>query len=596
MQFGSSKLVLQHGSKVKVGDAEDSVDGTYVNLTGSGTKLSAFQVAVGGRSSTAYTEYDFIKAGGDIYLDPVWKSFGLKFQSVTPGLTDASRDMIRVSPSGDNLLQVVYTDDRGNEKTINWAYKAASTDTTFTLADNGGNPIVVVEGRPIAKDAYFTTSAGEFSHLFRVSSLSADGSSSASADLTDVFSTNSLKLNLGTGNDESRVIDGQTFYIQANSTHLSSVTWGSGAAVNNSGSFVTVFPTIKGRKGEKLAFFVPNATVDSPNGAEANGWKIDLPTGAVNVTLFGNATDPLLRFAAAAKEDGTSSALVGTTVDLNLSEPGNSALLTLGRTTTGGLVYNVTGNLADNNTVIISVVGETGSTARLLQPGLILVEERDDNSDAYAVVVSASTEASGSNNVGIPSNPIFTATEDSATLGSDSTITDYVDLYGTYAKRTTSGQDTLTIYYPDEQVTANLFVLESTATVTQTAGGSSSTVKSAAPVKTALGKLDTEVTSADKSTKSLILVGGPAVNSLVAELATAGKTRDVQWYRDQGAGTALVDLVEDAFASGRSALVVAGHSAADTRAATSALQNYDAYTWASDRVVLKNGVITSGTA
>jgi len=210
--------------------------------------------------------------------------------------------------------------------------------------------------------------------------------------------------------------------------------------------------------------------------------------------------------------------------------------------------------------------------------------------------VTASSETSGSNNVAIPAAPDFTATEDSAALGSESSVTDYVDLYGTYARRTTSGQDIITFYYADDQVTSNVFVLAKEATVTQTSGGAGSTVKSATPVKTALGKLDTEVTSADKSTKHLILVGGPAVNTLVAELATAAKTKDVAWYRSQGAGTALVDLVENAFTSGRSALVVAGHSAADTRSASSRIQNYDAYTWATDRVVLKNGVVTTETA
>ncbi len=145
-------------------------------------------------------------------------------------------------------------------------------------------------------------------------------------------------------------------------------------------------------------------------------------------------------------------------------------------------------------------------------------------------------------------------------------------------------------------MTANVFVLASDASVAQTSGGSGSTVKTASPVKTALGKLDTEITSADRSTRHLILVGGPAVNTLVAELATAGKTRDVTWYRSQGAGTALVDLVEYAFSSGRSALVVAGHSAADTRAATSRVQNYDAYAWTANRVVLKNGVVVADTA
>jgi len=95
------------------------------------------------------------------------------------------------------------------------------------------------------------------------------------------------------------------------------------------------------------------------------------------------------------------------------------------------------------------------------------------------------------------------------------------------------------------------------------------------PVTTALGKLDTEVTTSDKQTKNLILVGGPAVNSLVAELGNAGKHMTLEEYRAEGEGFAIIDYIEDAFATGKAALVVAGHSAEDTRTAANILQNYD---------------------
>ncbi len=585
MQFGASKVVLTNGNKVKVGDSEDSVDGTYVNLTISGRKLSAFQIAAGGRNSND----DFIKAGGGLYVNPVWKSFGISFLSVTPGPTDASRSVIKVTPSGDNLLQVSYTDDRGYTKAINWGYKALSTDTAFKLADNSNNSIVVVEGQPVPKDGYFTTTAGEFSHMFRVSSLSADGSSSASAEIVDQFSGSTIKLNLGTGNDEAKVIDGQTFYTVANSTHLSNVTYGAGANFNSTGNFVTVFPTIKGQRGEKLAFFSANATV----GGLTNGSRIDLPTGALNFTFTNTGGSRLVNITAVPKEDGTASALASALGDFNISSTDSVANVTLGRTSTGGLIYAI--KFPNNYTAAISIVGSAAGP-EISQPGLLIVEEKDDNSDQYSVLTRASSETSGSNNVAIPTAPDFTATEDTSALGSDSAVSDYVDLYGVYARRTTSGQDTLTIYYPDDQVISNVFVLTTDATATQTTGGAGSTVKSAAPVKTALGKLDTEITSADRSTKHLILVGGPAVNTLVEELGTAGKTKDVAWYRSQGAGTVLIDLVENAFSSGRSALVVAGHSAADTRAGTSRVQNYDAYSWTSNRVILKNGVVVADTA
>lgn len=99
------------------------------------------------------------------------------------------------------------------------------------------------------------------------------------------------------------------------------------------------------------------------------------------------------------------------------------------------------------------------------------------------------------------------------------------------------------------------------------------TVKEVVPVTTAVAKLDSEVTSSDKTGKHLVLVGGPCVNSLVADLNTAGKFAYgcADW---PGRNFALVQVVDDAFATGKQVVVVAGTRAEDTRLASSVLQNY----------------------
>ena len=83
---------------------------------------------------------------------------------------------------------------------------------------------------------------------------------------------------------------------------------------------------------------------------------------------------------------------------------------------------------------------------------------------------------------------------------------------------------------------------------------------------------DESITS-DKTTKNVILVGGPAINSLVEELATAGKTPDVTYYRDETKegslnGKALIQYIPDAFKEGYVAIVVSGYEADQTRAAS----------------------------
>ncbi len=70
---------------------------------------------------------------------------------------------------------------------------------------------------------------------------------------------------------------------------------------------------------------------------------------------------------------------------------------------------------------------------------------------------------------------------------------------------------------------------------------------------------DTAVTASDKSDYNLVLVGGPVANVLTAELLTA-----------TGA-TGTVEVVSDAFATGKYAIVVAGATRTETATAATAL-------------------------
>jgi len=93
------------------------------------------------------------------------------------------------------------------------------------------------------------------------------------------------------------------------------------------------------------------------------------------------------------------------------------------------------------------------------------------------------------------------------------------------------------------------------------------------PVTSTIAKLDSEMSSL-KTAKHLILVGGPCVNTLVAELADDGKfsyTCDAWPGRNFG----IIEVIDDGFATGKVVLVVAGTRAEDTRVAASAVQQYD---------------------
>ncbi len=112
----------------------------------------------------------------------------------------------------------------------------------------------------------------------------------------------------------------------------------------------------------------------------------------------------------------------------------------------------------------------------------------------------------------------------------------------------------------------------------------------AVPVTGIVAKLDTQVTDADKD-KALILVGGPVVNTLVAELMNAGKLPYNITNEQPGAGKGVIEVVQDAFKEGKVAIVVAGSDRQGTAIASWILQRYEAY---KDELTGKACVVVSG--
>ncbi|HIH14033.1 MAG TPA: S-layer protein [Nanoarchaeota archaeon] len=106
-------------------------------------------------------------------------------------------------------------------------------------------------------------------------------------------------------------------------------------------------------------------------------------------------------------------------------------------------------------------------------------------------------------------------------------------------------------------------------TVTSTTGGAVS-VSSISGVPVA--KLDSEVS--DKTAYSMIVVGGPCANDLA--LSLSGKTA-AMCAEGYTAGKAKIQLFENAFGGTKTALLVAGYGAADTRNAATVLKDFKSY-------------------
>ncbi len=160
----------------------------------------------------------------------------------------------------------------------------------------------------------------------------------------------------------------------------------------------------------------------------------------------------------------------------------------------------------------------------------------------------------------------------------DSKIDNAMTVYGSFIVDDTDADD-VRAYMPDDQVTYDVYVMKAGVSppATSTTGTTvSQTVEVEAPsLGNGIAKLDSVTTAADKEAKNLILVGGPAANKLVEELATAGKTPDMAYWMSDLQGKYILQAVEDAFATGKTAIVVAGWEAADTQAASLKLATED---------------------
>ncbi len=140
-----------------------------------------------------------------------------------------------------------------------------------------------------------------------------------------------------------------------------------------------------------------------------------------------------------------------------------------------------------------------------------------------------------------------------------------------YSVKSNVESDKVVLGIPPETV-YGLMQFGKIGNTTVTPGG---TVKEVVAVTTAVAKLDSEVSSTDKTGKDLVLVGGPCKNSLVADLKTAGKF--AYGCSDWPARNfAVVEVVDSPFSVGgtNQAVVVAGTRAEDTRLASSVVQNY----------------------
>lgn len=140
-----------------------------------------------------------------------------------------------------------------------------------------------------------------------------------------------------------------------------------------------------------------------------------------------------------------------------------------------------------------------------------------------------------------------------------------------------SGGQKVVVKVPAEALRVKAYVGKAGGTAS-----SSSTYNKIKSIDSAVAKLASEAgVGSVARTKNLVLIGGPCANSLVQELVDGGKIGATFTCKDGNpgagwtSGTAYIWAVDGYFATGKIAIVAAGTDSADTRLATSVLQQYD---------------------
>jgi hypothetical protein len=336
------------------------------------------------------------------------------------------------------------------------------------------------------------------------------------------------------GTNATAYIDGYTYYINATSTAVQ-ITWGTSSTHQSVGATTDVFPIYGLARSEGLVF--GNQTAAQTVALNKN---FTLPTGMLTVSVYNAGAN----FTLADATDATNTVMLNATVV--------SDTITLGRMT-----YNLTRSA---NTVRFDL-NSAGATH---YPWVVLAEELGKTAAGTEVndAVFVPTDSDGTSpikmSVGTPT--LTSATQSSQSRKSDTSITDYLDRYGTLVSYNADDQDSVDIYYPDNQAIMGVAIGADPKFGTS---GTSGTVAQAVKITSPVAKLDSEVSTSSLAS-DLILLGGPCANDLVATLMNIPNTEPA-CYEQWTYTTGIIKEYTNAFGSGKKALVVAGTTADDTR-------------------------------
>lgn len=579
VSVGSNRLTLQDGTALKTGSDEDTIDGTQVEFylaNGTGTSYPGAIGRIDVQVAAPDSDKDAIFPG-NAFVDPVFGTFKFDFTGIsTPADDTSDRELIKVQSSGNDKMEVTFADHSRNEKTISFVYNKTTVEGVtpgsglggMILADSDGDPIRVVELTMANKSQYVVVpNDRDGGGLYEVTFIynNSDTATDDYVRLKNVFSGDEKEYKASTEGSLTATLEGKTATISY---------WGSASSAqevrqirlntpeSSSGTQIVMFPTIKTAKGAKVAFYQPtrlNLSMVNFGGAIANNvTSLAFPDGD------GYTTVAVANGLGSQNENWT----FGGTV-LNASNPNAGVTATIGK-----LIYNITGagTAAGGGSDSVNVYLTSPDGGNIVRPALVVFEERDDLTNYEASIVTMDAGYDGNtNDIGV-NDIVRTYGADSASLGNEIQLESNRDLYqdmdfwGSLYTLDKSDTDQVAaeISYPDDQVTAKVYVAEADASSGGSTGG-------------ALGDIvydASEVSSV--SNKNLIVLGGSCINTVASQLLGGSAPicgADFTAKTQVGTGSFLIQSFTSPWNSNKIALLVAGYEATDTMNAANALKS-----------------------
>ncbi len=509
----------------------------------------------------------WLSAGGKV-TDPFASTFDIKFNSIIPDFADAAnRQNIIFSPTGYNMF-LTYKNAADAEKQMHTLYTtdgtswywAASQAGSPTYWDNNWRDVIFDEGANISavEQDYFVIQRGGFSHTLQFTSYTNATKTFTFTDesgntLTAVGST-------GVANDTADlIVDGNTYKVVLGDglkkvIHID---------LDGDATIAGVTPAFYlGQTGREYSYLVPKLITTGQGGLYFyNG----------NNTVTGDADGELANIGVVALNITNGSVWV-------VGEA--SALSSI----TDSAINNVTG---DSTTGYIDFVIDcsagswscnagigTDVTGLLTDPGFVLVEEARQGGTIHnwLFIPVQWDDTNKRTFIGTTLYSDDTGYQDQPLLG---TSTQYKGMttYGTLADHLSSTLGgSATISYPDVFTYANVYVLSPTGVISSGGVGGQVTTDVVLPITSDVVKLDTDSDIESAITNNdVIAVGGPCINKIAARILD--KT-----YPACGAASGipenagLIKLVADKFATGKTALLIAGWEAPDTDLAARIVQ------------------------